>query len=387
MIATRITPLRSESDWQDCRERLQAFEKLCAPDCFMSWAYQHAVWKLVAPEKTCWLMEVGAHGEPLATALWAEATTTRWLTNFRILRSLDYNVMQMAPMMLRAGREREACHALVDALPKLANASQTNLVRLYKINAESAQPLIEALKTHDVPHQVRPFNRSHRILLTDDLNEYFAQKSKKSVRNIRRLGKNLEKDLGGELNLQRHRGAFCERPDFETDLQKFEDLRCRSWQLSQSGGNGHVHGKDVMAFYREACEDWKQKGWLDLIVMQAGETPVAGQLNVIIDQTQWVVLTAYDQKLARYSPGRVMFYRQLFDSFVMGDRLVDFGGENEDWKQYWSNDTQDTLQISWAMRGLKSAVWSLAQKLLRSGDGKMPLPIVNRNSIKGNETG
>ncbi len=369
MRRCRISTLKNESAWLAVEKQLRDFEAFCSPDCYMNWNYQFSIWKALYRGKTAYLIEFFDGGLCVGAAFLLEDSQRRKGLNFRILRSMDFAVMQMPPLMMRRGFEDAALKAFSASRFAIARKCGADLVALYKIEKTSGEKLLSALKTFGLAGRSKVFNTNYQVETYEGIEAYIQSKTRKTVYNIRRAARQLSETLGVEPQLLRLRGDVFGQEEFREKWKLFQAIRSRSWQMEDAGERGSEYSRMIENFFSDVLSEWSRKGWLDLALLMAGERVLAGQVNAIIGDEQWVILMAFDQELRNFSPGRVLFYYQLQDAWSRGDRRIIMGGASETGKSIWSNREDDTLTIEFPLYSVKGVLWSLsdAPQKIRNG--------------------
>ncbi len=359
------TALYTEQDWLCVRDEIQALEKAAPPDPYMNWNFQKAVWVMHGEGRPAWLIRIYLGKELLSAGFFIQCFNKRHGLRFRELRSMDFAVMYMAPMIVRSGCEDTVCQAFLEKRKDIAKATNSDLISLYKMNPLRCRKIVSDLENKHIPYHHKQFNRSHELSLVDGVEAYFKTKKRKSLYNIRRSMRMLEEELKQPLAVQRIRGQQAQKEEFNQLWKEFEELRTRTWQYKEAQrlNNGYV--ERLTRFFQQAVSGWKDLGWLDLLLLRAGDRLVAGQVNVITDDIQWVILLSYDLELARFSPGRILFHQQLQDSYDNGDRRIILGGAAESGKLFWSNELVSTHEVTLPLWGFKSTVWSTYHRFLK----------------------
>ncbi len=359
----KITILERFEDWDSVKYRLTKFEKECPPDCYMNWHYQYAVWKSNYPGRRAWLVEVFGDSGLIGAAFLVEDASKKCGMNFKILRTMDFALMHMPPMMMKRGCGHEATAKFLDARAALQRASGADLVALYKMSPSACGPLLKELRSRKINSKLDVFNRSHEIVLHEGLEPYFKSKRRKSIYNIRRSRKLLSEAVGGDLEILRLRGEDYESEKFKKALKRFSMVRSCSWQHDEAVKRGGGYDLMISRFFEEVMKDWGKKGWLDLVLLQSDGRLLAGQVNVVFDQKQWIALMSFDKSLAAFSPGRVLFFMQIQDAYERGDRELILGGESETGKAFWANRLRETLKIEFFLPSIKGRLWCLRRRL------------------------
>ncbi len=113
-------------------------------------------------------------------------------------------------------------------------------------------------------------------------------------RELNRLGRRLEAELGAALSI-------CDRSRDAAALDRFIELERSGWkghaQTAVGSSPGHAR------FFRDVCESFAAAGRLELLALSAGDRTVAMKCNLYSGEGGFCFKIAYDEQLARYSPG------------------------------------------------------------------------------------
>jgi CelD/BcsL family acetyltransferase involved in cellulose biosynthesis len=124
-------------------------------------------------------------------------------------------------------------------------------------------------------------------------------------RELQRLWRRLEEDLGEELEVEESTG---ERPVWED----FLELESSGWK----GRNATALAADPShaTFFRELCASFAEAGRLQMLTLKAGKRIVAMKCNISAGDTLFCFKIGYDESLSRFSPG-VQLERANVDVF------------------------------------------------------------------------
>jgi hypothetical protein len=183
---------------------------------------------------------------------------------------------------------------------------------LFMAEAISAGPVLEAL--HDCLAEeglaiVFEADHERAFLRRRSDGVYSEGKRAHRRRELQRLWRRLEEDLGGQLEVQEDRG---ERPVWED----FLELESSGWK----GRSATALAADPShaAFFRELCAAFAEAGRLQMLTLRAGERIVAMKCNISAGDTLFCFKIAYDESLSRFSPG-VQLERANMDVFQERD--------------------------------------------------------------------
>ena len=113
-------------------------------------------------------------------------------------------------------------------------------------------------------------------------------------RELNRLGRRLETELEGGLSVTDEAGD-------EAALDAFLALERSGWKGRRETALASVPAHE--AFFREVCRSFAADGRLQLLALYAGDRRVAMKCNLYSGEGGFCFKTAYDEQLARFSPG------------------------------------------------------------------------------------
>ncbi len=369
----QVTPLQSENDWQDIRKEFIQLENSSFSTPWSSWEHSFTLWKHFFPNQRCWVIRIPMpEGRPsglLAAAIFLEEQVTRRGISFTTLRSLDQMTMRLPAFPMRQGLEDMACRKMTDALPRIAEITQTDLIGLYRQDENNANRWLQELHARQHFVQSRIFTVSQLIQFPETFEEYeqnLQREHKNLIKNIKRSERKIEKDFHSRFEFQHVSGKTFSDPDFQELFEKFEQLRKNSWQIEEATKTGFSDPKLVAAYFREAAEHWAQKSELDLFLLSIEGKPVATYLGLIRKANAYALLTAYDRDYHRYGVGQFTFYNWLKRLHEIGIRNVELGGEGSSWKKSWAQQEDALYQIEIPLPSPKGWLWQAMQRIKKS---------------------
>lgn len=92
-----------------------------------------------------------------------------------------------------------------------------------------------------------------------------------------------------------------------------------------SGGHG--------AFWRAAAEDPVLAAMLCAAVLTIDGRPTAFSFDIATGALRYAIANSYDPVVARHSPGKVLYYRNLVAAMAMGTKRIDWGAGDSGYKQ------------------------------------------------------
>jgi CelD/BcsL family acetyltransferase involved in cellulose biosynthesis len=197
--------------------------------------------------------------------------------------------------LLAPAAPQEASRQLLDGLA--AGGARLLVLRGVAETSPAASALRETVRSSG--RRLVVLDRHLRAALATDMpgDAYLAASlSSKKRKELRRQLSRLADELG-PVEFRMHSGPHA----VAEAMQAFMDLEDSGWKhrrgtsLKRSPRHGAFFGAAVAAFAR--------KGAADVAVLAAGGRPVAAGIVLSSGRCAWYFKTAYDEALARYSPG------------------------------------------------------------------------------------
>jgi CelD/BcsL family acetyltransferase involved in cellulose biosynthesis len=126
------------------------------------------------------------------------------------------------------------------------------------------------------------------------LEEAMSSKRRKEIRRLRRA---LGRELGSEVEV-------IDRSPDPMAYDAFLKLERESWK--GEAGTALASGPEQIAFFRAMCQAAHDAGHLQLLSLEVGGRTAAMQCNLIDGGTLFGFKVAFDQDLARFSPGALL---------------------------------------------------------------------------------
>lgn len=365
----RITRLKDENDWQQCRRKIEEFETHCRPNPWVTWYNLHSIWELQYGDSACWLVEIPCLGDKeaglLAAALWRESASRRKFGAMKVLRTLDWMVFRQPPFLMREGREKDACAAMADALKPLARASGANIISLYNLDKLSSDFWTAELSRRWIPFRRRVLTYNPQVVGPCDVDANVTEKKKSRVRKLVSRERKIEKDFGAPPLFDRVRGGFDTHPELRDMWRKFTAMWRESWQWKYLTDQGEETRSRTVDYLEGIVEHAGENGRLDISLLTIKEKPIAGYLSLVAGSCLWMVFGSFNREYKTYYPGTMLFRWVQLDSQKREDALVDFGGETLDWKREWANNEEPIYHVELPVGGVKGWLWAMKLRLSR----------------------
>nr|WP_239520258.1 GNAT family N-acetyltransferase [Blastococcus saxobsidens] len=123
--------------------------------------------------------------------------------------------------------------------------------------------------------------------------------SARSARSLRRLRRNLERDVGTVAS--QDVAAAADPVAVEAEVEAFLAMEMAGWK--GRAGTAMANTADHAAFFREACAGFAAAGRLRLWRLEAGDVAAARECHLHAGETIFTWKTAFNEELGRFSPG------------------------------------------------------------------------------------
>ncbi len=193
--------------------------------------------------------------------------------------------------------------------------------------------------------------------------ELEGQLSRSFRANLRRRRRGLE--AKGEVRVER-----CS--DSAKQVEAGLELELRGWK--GRAGTAMAQDADTCGFYTDLARALGATGQLALWSLYLDERLIAFQFGLEHRGSYALLKPAYDESLARYSPGQLLMAEVLRDAIDRRLTRFEFLGEDMPWKQDWHPETlaQDWLFVfrksigGRILQALKFSLLPRLRKLTRS---------------------
>lgn len=192
---------------------------------------------------------------------------------------------------------------------------------------------------------------------------YFQSLPKKWRHEIRRQERNLEKQ--GAVEFVRHRPGSAANGDGDERWDLFEeclDVSRQSWQANSHDGNTICH-ESVLPFVRDCHALAARLGMLDLAVLRVAGQPLAYQYNYHLEGKVFGLRMGYAKEARELGVGKILLSRFIEDGFHRGDRALDLGIGEFDFKMRFRTDVENSYRYSyypwnaWRSQSVRASQW------------------------------
>ena len=171
--------------------------------------------------------------------------------------------------------------------------------------------------------------------------------SKKWRHELSRQQRGLQRDF--DVCIQRHRPLGASHGDGEPRWDLYENCLAiaeHSWQGESTTGNTLSHGH-VRGFLQDCHEVAAKLGMLDMVVLHLNGRPAAFQYNYHYDGKLFGLRMGFDREFADHGPGKALMAWTIEDSFARGDRWIDMGVGDYEFKRRFRTEVQKSYRYTY----------------------------------------
>jgi len=202
--------------------------------------------------------------------------------------------------LVAPGAEEAAMADLVAAMRRL---QRVDCAALEWVSADG--PVAAALANAAGPRAISLERFQRATLVRQTGGDYLEGRVKgKELRELRRRSRKLEKELGAEPRV-------IDRSGEPKALDAFIALEAASWKGEK--GTALASNPSHTRFLREVAGAFAARGALNLAFLEAGEATIAATCNLLAGGVDFCFKVAYDERYARFGPGRELQLRMIDD--------------------------------------------------------------------------
>jgi CelD/BcsL family acetyltransferase involved in cellulose biosynthesis len=190
---------------------------------------------------------------------------------------------------LLASARPEAAESVLAGLSEVAG--QRSLYLDWIAEGSLISELRSASPGHHAVRESETFERA--LLIRREDGEYLGHLKSHHRREHRRLGRRLAEEAGPI--------SIADRAGDQGAVERFLEIERTGWKgLSETA----MASKQTDArFFREVCAQFATRGRLQLLELRAGDRTVAMKCNLLAGTGSFAFKIAFDEELARFSPG------------------------------------------------------------------------------------
>ena len=350
MLLTR--PVASWQDIRDCESLWQSLQRQMAPDNPFITALWSKVWfdtHLDEKRRKPLLYKSTAKDEE-GFILLSQGKTHRFNLPVRSIESIGagssandrHYVFVQEPLIAP-----KAIRPLLTAIKALKGWSFFRLAPL-----KSDYPFFEEFNTaashHDLKVLIVPYSVGYKIQTAMGWEAYEKSRSKKFRKSMRSAVNKMRKH--GTFKIKAHSSSDCagQMIGILSTVTKY------SWKV---GAETDIFNQAYKGFWEKAFRETLAAGQTTLWVLYDKERPVGYEWTLKQGHRIFSLKADYDEKYAQFSPGNLLAWHILKNSFETGASVVDYLMGGGDYKKRWATDSYQLVELLVFNRSLHSRLW------------------------------
>ena len=252
----------------------------------------------------------------------------------KTIRFLGEGVSDFADFLVWGDRY-DFFHQCLSLLDKTCKGADVELQQFPK-NSPNYAPLMSVLKEKGYAFRESVIEKCPYLSISDGWEDYYASVSNKHRYDIRRCKRRLEEQ--GKLSFTRFNVVDQKHID---EFSQINIQRQRSLNRPSLYENPFKH-KFVMAVSRKLNDI----GMMDAAALFHNDRMISYVYGFCYRRIHYYWNISFLPEYARYSPGKILLYHLLSDSFKKGYRKFDFMRGDEKYKFIWARAYRTNLRLN-----------------------------------------
>lgn len=174
-----------------------------------------------------------------------------------------------------------------------------------------------------------PSRTSPIVRIESSWDAYLATRPAQVARELKRKVRKIERDWKAVWTIA-STPEECARA-----LEDVWQIERRSWKEGE--GTSLTSEQEAVRLYQDFAPRFAAAGWLRIYLLHLNGIPVAHILGAEFRREYYALKTSYDHEYRQASPGQVLFFNALRDSFERKLTAFDFLGDESRWKSELAN--------------------------------------------------
>ncbi len=356
-----VDQLVTASDWLDAEKLYQTLLDFTPDDPWQNCTHCRSMQEVFWPDEPLWLITVTEDSALLLMSI-LRLEKTGGLEK-KVLRSVDAMVLYTDSLWCAPRHKRRALAILTRNLKTLARPAGCDALKLYRQSSQAADSSDDTVKK-------QLFTTALQIDLREGIAPWYEHLGQKRLRDIRRRGRKLAAEADEEVSYSRLRGNLFAREGFSSTWQRYEELRRSSWQLQESEASGKSSIDGIERYVRAMARYWSEHEILELAELTIGQKPAASHLNILLNDRIWMYVMNHDARWRSYGVGMQLLLAMIEDEFQQGAALFELGGEANDWKLSYTNNSVPVYSLRYSLptlRGIARRTLDAVRRPIRNG--------------------
>jgi CelD/BcsL family acetyltransferase involved in cellulose biosynthesis len=297
---------------------------------FLTHEWIRTWWECFGGDAELCVLLVCADGEPIAIAPLMRTTERIYGKSSRCLRLLANDHTPRCDFII-AARPDDVYTAIWNFLMDGSRDWDMVLLRELPADSRTSHEFTRRAAEGGTLSGHRQSTHSPFLPTTSEWNRYVESLPKKRRWSLRTWLKRLA--ALGDVLLETVTGE----PNLRDALEDGFRLEGTAWK--EKAGTAIRSAPDVRRFYTLLAERAAARGWLRLQFLRVGDRRIAFAYCLAFEQRMYLLKTGFDAQYAAYSPGTLLCYLALQETFASGFVAYDFLGDDDQWKRRWATET------------------------------------------------
>lgn len=226
-----------------------------------------------------------------------------------------------------------------------------------------------------LPVQSQPHALTMSVGLKGSFDDYWAQRPRKLIQNMRRYMRRLQSEPGGERLV-----VVGEPEAMAAAVERYAVLETSGWK----GREGTAISSDSPQgrFYADVMREFAARGEALVYELWLGDDLLASRMLLLRDGMAVMLKTAFHEQFERFAPGRILLLRTLEDLFARAPGgVVEFYTNAEADLLAWSTSQRWINHVSVYRHAGLPALYSLLRRGSRGWGRRKQLRDVNANAM------
>ena len=314
-----------EADWR------RIYEECGASNPFLSYEWLTAWWRHFGEGKQLSVVVVELNGDTVAIAPLMRVKSA----GITKLQFLGKPISDYSDFLI--GKEGE--HCVGPLVQFIQREMQWDAVELRGITNDSPNLCVlqDAWPTTSGLNRWHVWTVAPYLRLDSNWSEYHDSLKKGLRADNRRQIRRLEQQ--GEL-------SFREYDALSEVLQLFHRLTDqKSQRFLATGAVDPLKDGRILAFYKDVVSRLWQSGHIHVSTLNIGDHPIAVHFGFICGQRYFYYLPSFDSNFSNFSPGRLLLFNLIRNSFHQGLREFDFLNGPEAYKYDWTIEEHQVYEL------------------------------------------
>ena len=343
----------NESGFAQLREQWTQLLSLSEQNnIFLTWEWLYSWWQIFNKNKTLYLFAGYKNDDIVAIYPFCLIITrTFWKSKIRQVGFLGTEKIssEYLDIICMPEYKQESIECLLKYLIKHDNEWDIICFSDVSSDCSSLALIKQSAKAFGLKYRENFSNVCPFIPLPESSDEMMQSLSKNMRYHVRRRSKALEKLDANYISMNKF-------DEINSGLDRLFDLHTQNWNARNQTGN--FADTRVRKFHKAFSKRVANKGWIRLTFIQISNEFVASLYGYEYGNIFWYYQAGMNPDYYQYSPGVVLFWKNIQESIRKGFTEFDCLRGTEDYKRRWTSNLRTTRTLKIYNRGFRSFLLS-----------------------------